>query len=347
MSARTGIANMERALTGESDIRLFLLFGPEESMAEDFARTLAAKLGSDVERIDIDGSDLRSDPARLPDEAASISLFGGQRYIRLRLGGNDPVGPLETLLDAPEAGTPVIATAGNLTKANKLRKLAESHKRALTHACYAPNEREAVAAIHARASEAGLRLSRPHAQAICDATHADPIIAAQEIEKLVLYLDASPEKPGEVTDDILAALGTQTAEDDISGLVHVVMSGKLKKLGEELAEARFMGLNAIRIVKALERRVGQLIALRTEVDGGHAPSQVVSSARNIFFKEKDHFTQELQLWPSKRLAYLNHRLIALEGSIMSAPGSLSDTLLGEALTAICRAANQAGRSIRG
>lgn len=347
MSGRSSVADLERALASGSETRLILLFGPDESMAEDIARTLASRVGPDAERIDIAGSELRGDPARLADEAASISLFGGARYIRLRLGANDPVEPIETLLDAPQAGTPVIATAPNLTKANKIRKLVESHKRAKAHGCYAPNERDAIAAIHERATQAGLRLSRPMTQCIYDATNGNPILAAQEIEKLVLYLDASPETPGEVTSEVISALSAETVEDDISGLVHVVMAGKLKKLGDELAEAQYLGLNAIRIVKALERRVTQLIPLRSEVDSGLAPGQVVKAARGIFWKEQDLYAAELRLWNAPRLSRLNQRLIDLEGAIMSAPSSMSDTILGEGLTAICRAAAQSAQRLRG
>lgn len=346
MSGRTSLADMEKAVGGANDIRLFLLFGPEESMAEDGARRLVAAVGEKVERIDLDGSDLRGDPARLADEAASISLFGDVRCIRLRLGGNDPVDAIANLLDAEQAGTPVIATAGNLTKGNKLRKLAEGHKRAMTLVCYAPDAREGASMIHDRAERVGLHMSRPMAEAIYEATNGDPILADQEIEKLALYLDATPDEPKEATPEMLAALGARTAEDDLSGLVHVVMSGKLTKLRDELDEARHVGLNAIRIVKALERRVTQLVPLRSEIDGGRPPGQVVKGTRSIFWKEQGDFIEELRLWQAPRLAHLNRRLIDLEGDIMSAPGSMADLLLGNGLTAICRAAAQAGRRSR-
>ena len=36
-------------------------------------------MGAEAERVDLSGAELKADPARLADEAASISLFGGAR----------------------------------------------------------------------------------------------------------------------------------------------------------------------------------------------------------------------------------------------------------------------------
>ncbi len=63
--------------------RLYLLHGPDESGAAELAARLARALGPDAERVDLDMKALREQPGRLADEAASMSLFGGARYIRV------------------------------------------------------------------------------------------------------------------------------------------------------------------------------------------------------------------------------------------------------------------------
>ena len=65
------------------DIRLFLLHGPDEAGAAEFAERLGKAVGPDAERIDLDMKALREQPGRLADEAASLSLFGGNRYVRV------------------------------------------------------------------------------------------------------------------------------------------------------------------------------------------------------------------------------------------------------------------------
>ena len=71
------------------DIRLYLLHGPDGSATAELAALLARAMGPEAERVDLDGATLRSDPARLSDEAASMSLFGGARHIRVSPAGSN------------------------------------------------------------------------------------------------------------------------------------------------------------------------------------------------------------------------------------------------------------------
>mgnify|MGYP006146766071 CR=1 FL=1 len=80
----------------------------------------------DSERIDIDSDRIRNDPALLADEASALSLFGDKRHIRLNFRREEGLAAVENLLSLEGDANPVIATAGNLTKASKLRKLAEA-----------------------------------------------------------------------------------------------------------------------------------------------------------------------------------------------------------------------------
>ena len=66
-------------------------------------------MGEDAERIDLSGPDLKADPAKLADEAAAISLFGGARMIRIDPIGDESFAAVEALLEAEKAGNPVVA----------------------------------------------------------------------------------------------------------------------------------------------------------------------------------------------------------------------------------------------
>ena len=342
MSSVKGVAPMLAALKGGQDVRLFLMHGSDESVAEDAARQLAKAVGDGAERVDMDSGELKNDPAKLLDEAASISLFGDKRYIRLRITRDDALPALENLLSADAAGNPVIATAGNLTKANKIRKLAESSPKAMAMGCYPPDEKDMVARIIERAKEQGLKLDRPLARQIYAATHGDVFLAEMEVEKLVLYTDAAPDRPREADGAMLAALGAETAEEDMNALLHAVLAGEGAKLGAELRRAAYLNLNAVRIVKAMERRTNQLLSLRARLGQGGNARGAVESDRSIFWKEQDAYVRELSLWTAPRLTRLNQRLIALEGAIM-ANHTMADTLLGHELSAICQAAATAGQ----
>ncbi len=336
----------ERDLIGaigrRDDIRLFLLFGTDPSTIEDIARKLSAEM-KDAERIDIDGAQLRSDSALLSDEAASISLFGDKRYIRLRLQRDEGLAAIENLLAAEQAGTPVIATTGNLTPTNKLRKLAQGHPAVMAMACYPPSEADAVAHVQRLADAAGLRMERVLAQRLAESTGHDRTLAANEIDKLALYCDAAPDRPATVEPDMLAKLGAETLEEDIAALLGAVMAGQIADASQEIASARELGVNEVRIVKALQRRVVQLASLRAEVDQGAQIGPLVDRTRSIFFKEQGAFKKALSAWSSSKLARLNARLFELERRLMSGGSDLAGPLLANELLLIARAAQPRAR----
>ncbi len=328
-------------ITARPDIRLFLIYGPDESMAADMAAQMAAKLGADAERIDLDSDKIRSDPALLTDEACSLSLFGGARYIRLNMRREEGQPAFENLLNAANGGCPVIAIAGDLKKTSKLLKLAEASKLAATFICYLPDEGSAATAIMSLASTMGLKLERALALRIARYTGQDRKLAALEVEKLALYYDAAPDRPATVEIAAFEALSAETGEENVQALVNQVMSGNLKKLGAEITTSRQMGVDAIRVVRAMQRRVVTLAGLRAQVDGNASPADVVSKTRSIFWKERGDFTDQLGRWQSSRLAGLNGHLLDIEQRLMSMKAEAGVVILEQELTKIARAAARA------
>ena len=326
-----------QAIASQPAIRLFLIFGQDESAIADICSKLAAAVGADAERIDMDSGQIEKDPAMLADEASSLSLFGGKRYINLTIRREEGLDALTNLLEAEHAGNVVIARAGDLKKTSKIRKLGESSPRVITHICYPPSEVDAASAISRLASESGLRLDRALAMQISRSTGQDRKLAAMEIEKLALYYDAVPGDNKLVDAQDLEALSADNDEENLQALINRVMGGDLKMLGRELAIARQTGVDAIRIIRALQRRIAMLAGLRGKVDGGLSPDNVVNTPA-IFWKEKALIATQLRCWPSARLAALNGHLLETEKKLMSVKAELGSIILEEELTKISRAA---------
>jgi DNA polymerase-3 subunit delta len=329
------------AVTTRPDIRLFFIFGQDESANTDIASQMAAQLAG-AERVDIDSEQIRNDPALLADEASSMSLFGDKRYLRVNFRREEGLAAVENLLALEGEVNPVIAIAGNLTKASKLRKMVESHPRALAYISYLPEESDAATSVMAYAATTGLKLDRSLAARIARYTGQDRKLAQAEIEKLSLYYDASPQRPVTVEIAAFEALSAETGEENVGGLVNQVMGGELRGAGRELVAAREMGVEPIRIVRALQRRVTLLASLRAKVDSGSNPGAVVKATRSIFWKEADDFVKQLSRWPSVRLAGLNGHLLDLESKLMSVRENLAMVILEEELIRIARAAARRG-----
>lgn len=227
--------------TPAAAIRLYLLHGPDEAGSEALAARFGKAMGAGAERIDLDGATLRSDPARLADEAAAISMFGDKRWIRVQPAGEEILPAVDALLTAPAAGNPAVVIAGNLRKTSKLLSFVEGQSAALAIVSYAPEGRNAEALAVALAQEQGLALPGDIAQRLVALTHGERGLLAREIEKLALYLDATPETPHAVTPEMLDALGAEGGEQQMFRAAAVLLSGDLRAAEHEMARLRASG----------------------------------------------------------------------------------------------------------
>ena len=317
-------------------VRFFLLYGPDEAGSAALARRLERAMGQEAERIDLDGSTLKADPARLVDEAASISLFGGRRWIRIQPAGDEIAAAVASLLDADMAGNPVVALAGALKPSSPLVKLALDDKLALAHPSYVPDARDAAQIAETLAREAGLRLPRDLGRTLAISCSNDRSIMAQEIEKLALYLDAAPDRPAEATAEALEAIGASNPDGELSKLVDAIMGGQPGRVGAEIARLGQSGIAGIPVLRALFRRLILLAALRRDIDGGQSPAAAVEArGKAIFFKEKPAITDQASRWPADRLAALADKLLAAERSLKSS-GTAGDILAEAEMLTISR-----------
>jgi DNA polymerase-3 subunit delta len=329
---------IEKALNAPGDIRFFLLHGPDDSGSRALARALAAAMGPEAERIDLSGAELRGDPARLADEAASISMFGGARWILVEPAGDEVVSALEALLEAPAAGNPVALVAGSLKPASRLLKLALGAPAALAYASYAPDGREAGQLVLGMARAQGVIVRPDVAQRIAESCGGNRAIIEQELAKFALYAGASPETPRPIDHDVVDALGAATDEGDLSRLVDSAAGGNAPALEAELVRLRAEGLEGITLIRAMLRRMALLARLRAEVERGAEPGAVMASAgKSIFFKEKEGIERQLRRWPAELIAKAVTRLSDAERQVKSA-GAVGSVAADSELFAICRQA---------
>lgn len=331
-------AQAEKALRAPGDTRLFLLHGPDEAGSRGLARLLAAAMGEGAERIDLTGAELKADPARLADEAAAISMFGGARWILVEQAGDEIVPAAEALLEAPAAGNPVAVVAGALKPASKLLKLALAAPAAVAFASYAPEAGQADRLVLDLARAVGLVVRSDVARRIAEASGGNRAVIGQELAKFALYLDASPEAPKPLDHDAVDALGAGADEGDLSRLVDSAVGGDSAALATELSRLRAQGLEGITLTRAVMRRLMLLARLRAEVERGSAPAAVLaSSGKSLFWKEKDAVERQLGRWRSPLLAKAVSRLIEAERQVM-APGGPGIVAADAELFALCRQA---------
>lgn len=314
-------AQIEKALSRPDDTRLFLLHGPDEAGSRGLLARLAAVMGEGAERIDLTGAELKGDPARLADEAAAISMFGGARWILVEQAGDEILAAVEALIEAPAAGNPVAVVAGALKPASKLLKLALADKAVMAFASYLPEARDAGRLVGELAAAHGLNVRPDVARRVASAAGGNRAVIDQELAKFALYLEASPEAPKPLEHETVDALGANADEGDLSRLVNAVAGGDLAALESEIARLRAEGQEGITLLRSMLRRLTLLARLRAEVEAGNSVSAVMaSSGKSLFWREKGEVERQLGRWPSALVAKAISRLVEAEREVMRPGG---------------------------
>ncbi|MDO7835841.1 DNA polymerase III subunit delta [Sphingobium sp. HBC34] len=330
---------IEKALDAPpADVRFFLLYGPDEASSQALAKRLERAMGPQAERIDLDGPTLKDDPARLSDEAASFSMFGDRRWVRISGLAEDSVPALTALLEGEVAGNPVLAVAGALKSTSKLLKLALDHKAALAFISYQPDAREAEQIAIGIAREGGLRLPTELARRIVALANGDRALMAGEIEKLILYLDAAPDRPCEASAEALDALSADNPDTEVAPLVNAVLGGDLKAMHQELVGLSETGATMASVIRPLLNRAMLIATIRDAFDAsGRLEAAVESAGKAVFWKEKGLVSRQVRTWDAPGIARVIQRLLEAERATRSGRGT-GDLLVRHELLAITRQA---------
>ena len=321
----------------DREVRFYLFHGPDEAQSRALGARLVEALGAS--RFLVAAGAVKSDPAALADEAGAMSLFGGARVLWIEPAGDDIAAGVEALLEAPAAESATVAIAGSLRKTSTLLKLAEGSPHALSFAAYAPEGQDAERMVIDIGRRFGLKIAPPVAARIAATCGNDQAIVSQELQKLALYVDASPHSPKELDHEAIDAVGAEAAEGDFLRLADLALSGDLAGLAEELSKLSAAGSETIPVVRSLQRRLLMLAPARAKVERGERLDAVMTSlGKSLFWKDKPVVEKMLAKWSAEDLAKVAERAGELERALMFEPGPERETL-GEELLAIARAAH--------
>jgi DNA polymerase-3 subunit delta len=332
-------ASIGRAVDQPTEaIRLYLFHGPDEAQSRALATRLLEALGAT--KTLLPSGAVKSDPASLVDEASAMSLFGGKRLVWIEPATKDIEEGVTALLEAPAVESSVVAIAGALTKASALLKMAEASSLALTYASYLPEGQDAERMAIDVGRRFGLKLSPPVAARLADACGNDQAILSQELQKLALYLNASPHSPKELDHAAIDEIGAASAEGDFQRLADLALCGAVDELADELTRLPAGGNEAIPVVRSLQRRLLMLAPVRARIDRGERlDSAMTSMGKSLFWKDKAIIAKMLSGWDSDRLARVAERSGVLERTLIFSPAPQQEAL-GEELLAIAREARR-------
>ncbi len=314
-------AEIDRVLHKPGKLAAALIYGPDAGLVSERAQILSRAIVDDLSdafRVcGLSETDIKSDPARLVDEAAAISMLGGRRLIRLRINGDSTSQALQEFdvwageTEDPDAGF-LIVEAGDLGPRSSVRKLFEASKMAAAIPCYADDAGAIERVIDAMLREGGWRAPPETMAYLVSHLGNDRQITRQEISKLLLYLGPG-NKGSEVTlEQAQDAIGDASALT-VDGLIDAVASGDVDDVDKEILRCFESGQTPVGLIRAASShfmRLAKVVELQGR--GESADSAIGKLRPPVHFKRKRRFAVQTGVWRGPLLAQAIDLLLAAE-----------------------------------
>ena len=261
--------------------RIMLIYGPDRGLVSERARAVAVAtkvpLDDPFSLIKLEASSIQADPARLADEALTVSMFGGDRLVWIKDAGNEKglVDALKPLAANPPQSATILIEADDLKPASGLRSLCESAPSAMALPCY-PDDAPAVdALIDRELSAAGLAISLDARNLLKSSLGSDRLASRSEIEKLVLY--SQGQKRIEIA-DVEAAIGdvSSTTADE---LVDAMLVGDVSGFDAAFAAMAAKGPGLQGLLAIVTRQVSNFAEQRFGMDRDGKTAAAAVAAR--------------------------------------------------------------------
>jgi len=322
----------------DRQVRAVLLYGPDAGLVSERANTVARTVCPDLKdpfRVaDLSSSALVTDPARLADEAAQMSLIGGRRVVRVRDAGDRLARLFADFLETVIGDGFVVVEAGDLPGSSSLRRVFDASPRAAAIGCYPDTARDRAAVIGDALRAHRIAASADATQYLVEHLGNDRRVTCSELEKLALYAGDG----GRVElDDARLAIG-DSAAFALDDAVMAAAEGDVAKVDRVLYRVFQEGESPVSVVRALLRHLHRLHALSGRLATGTAFAELMRSARPpIFYRQEDNFKRQLALWTEPRLRVQLDRVAQAELH-MKLTGLPPETICREAMLAVAQAA---------
>ncbi|PRD44374.1 DNA polymerase III subunit delta [Phyllobacterium phragmitis] len=326
---------------------IVLLYGPDKGLVSEratvFARSTGLALDDPFAVIRLEADDVDSDPARLSDEARTISMFGGERllWVRNAAGQKGLADAVKILAAEPPTDTRILIEAGDLKKSAALRTIVEGARPAMALPCYSDDSRGIDAVIDDVLSREKLQITLDARQMLRDSLGGDRLATRGELEKLCLYAHG---KERITADDVREAVG------DVSALSHdeivdAILIGDIARFSTAFDRVVKSGSPPFLILNTAMRQFQQMQILRYAIEQERKPiATAVASARPpVFFNRRKLVENALGRWTGESLVRVMERL---QRTILESRrnAALAIPIIRQALLAFTVEAARAGRN---
>jgi DNA polymerase-3 subunit delta len=313
------------------DLAAALFFGPDAGLVRERAETMMKTVVVDVSdafRVaDLDADALISDPARLFDEAAAISMLGGRRVVRVRGAGNALAPLFESFLDDPKGDALIVVEAGDLAKGAALRKIFEEARNAAALGCYLDSPLEIYEVARAILKADNISIEQDALEYAVSRLGADRGVTRREIEKLALYCHG---RKTATREDVQAILGDE-AEARVEEALDAAGVGDGARLDLALERLWAAGISPVQVLRQAMSHFQRVLLVGVQRRRGEPLEAAIKKLRPpVHFKRESSFKGQAQSWSERSLREILDELLEAE-ALCKSTGVPNEAVCGRAL----------------
>lgn len=314
--------------------RVVLIYGPDDGLMRERAKSIGMSVVPDLSDpfnvTVMTGDVVSSDPARLFDEAQSMSLMGGARLIRIEDGADKITPVLKDYLQNPSTDNLIVIEAGELGPRSTLRALCEKSPNAAAVPCYVEDARGVSNLIRQMAQENGYSVQPDAVQWLATNIAGDRLRARNELEKLFVY--AGSQKVITLN-DARAACG-EAGDQSVDDLIYAIGNGQTELSLTTYNKLLGEGVAVVSILRAMQNHFRRLHFIKTHTEMGTPIEESMKQLQPpIFFKLEDSFKSHLRKYSEKRLMAIMTRLSQIEAQTKTT-GAPVETLCSQAILSL-------------
>jgi DNA polymerase-3 subunit delta len=322
------------------DLVAALVYGPDQGLVRERAVTVAKSVLPDLNdpfRVaELDESIIESDPARLWDEAAALSMTGGRRVVRVRSANNGLAPTFQKFLAAPPGDALIVIEAGDLAKSGALRRVFEAAGNAAAIPCYPDDGRALEDLVRSHLKSRGLSIDEGALNYAVSRLGSDRGITRSELEKLALY--AMGEKA--VTEEHVSAVMGDESELRMDDAFDAAGEGDFSRLDKRLAQLWTAGTQPVGVLRQAMGHFQRLTQARADMnEGGNLVAAIKKMRPPVHFSRENSMKAQVSRWSMPQLESALDLLYEAE-ALAKTTGIPAEAACGRALLSVAALAGR-------
>lgn len=285
-------------------VRAVVIHGKDRSGVAERATVLCKAITPDLNDpfnvTVLTDSDIDGDERKLDEALTALSMIGGRRLVRVRLGGEksaiDKALAAALKVHAEGGYNPdamLVVEAGALDRNSALRKAAEASKSAAAIACYEDETGDVARMTREALTAEKVGLTTDALERFVSRLPRERGLMRQEIERLVLYIGPGSGRQIDVT-ELEAHLGVEP-DASLQDAALQAFGGRPAPAQAGLRRALAEGESAVMAVRLASMHLGKLRRINVLQQAGAGAKEAAKSA-GVFWKQEAEILRQARAW---------------------------------------------------